>query len=322
VLVALLSSCQGVQSALSPKGSAALDVAGWWWIMFWIAVVVFAVVLGLLLIALFRTHRRAESNEEAPKRERGWLTFVVIAGAIVPAAVLLALMAANVYSEQVVEAAAKSPALTIEIIGHQWWWEVHYPQADVTTANEIHIPAGKRVNLKLTSADVIHSFWAPELAAKTDLIPGRTNTLTIEADHPGIYRGQCAEFCGVEHANMAFLVIADAPDAFKGWLARQQKPAPEPATPETKKGEQVFQGSACVYCHTVRGTNASSDVGPDLTHLASRHTLAAGTLTNTRANLAGWIVNSQAIKPGNKMPPMYLNPSDLQALLAYLETLK
>jgi cytochrome c oxidase subunit 2 len=213
--------------------------------------------------------------------------------------------------------------LDIEIIGHQWWWEVHYTNQDFDTANEIHIPVGQTVTLHVTTADVIHSFWVPELHGKMDLIPGQTNTFTIQADQAGVYRGQCAEFCGAQHAHMAFLVIAESAEDFQTWLDHQSQPGAEPEVGSLEQqGQQAFLGSACVYCHTIEGTNASGHVGPDLTHLASRRTIASGILPNTPGNLAGWIINSQTIKPGNHMPPMNLNGDQVQALLAYLATLK
>jgi cytochrome c oxidase subunit 2 len=211
-------------------------------------------------------------------------------------------------------------ALQIRVIGHQWWWEVQYrdsiPNNWAITANEVHIPAGRPVALELLSTDVNHSFWPPTLSNKRDLIPGKDNSLWLQADTPGVYRGQCAEYCGAQHAKMGFLVIADRPDSFASWLARQRDTALTPTTALTRRGQEVFLASSCV------GTPAGSRIGPDLTHLASRKTIAAGTLPNTRGNLAGWIVNPQSIKPGTRMPPNQLDPDDLQALLAYLETLK
>ena len=320
-LLPILSGCVGVQSSLNPAGPDAARVASWWWLMFAIAAVVFAVVLGFLIVSFFRA-RRTLTPPTLLTRDRGWLTFILIAGALVPALVLSTVMALNIYSEGVVAAQAAAPQFTVEIIGHRWWWEIYYPDQGITTANELHIPAGVPVKLKLTSADVIHSFWVPQLNGKRDLIPGQTNVLTLQADEPGIYRGQCAEYCGLQHAHMAFMVMADPPDTFKAWVADQQQVPTNPTDPHLVQGRQIFQGSACVYCHAIRGTNASSKVGPDLTHLASRSTLGAGTLTNSHGNLSGWIVNSQALKPGNKMPPMYLEPDALQALTDYLATLK
>ena len=217
-------------------------------------------------------------------------------------------------------------ALQIRVTGHQWWWEVQYrdslPQHWVTTANEIHIPVGRPVAFELVSTDVIHSFWPPNLSPKRDQIPGDENSLWFQADSAGTYRGQCAEFCGHQHAKMAFLVVAEPPSQFAAWLAGQRDTAPTPTDSLARRGRDVFLASTCVMCHAISGTPAGSRIGPDLTHLASRRTLAAGTLANTRSNLTGWIVDPQVIKPGVKMPPNRFSGPDLIALVAYLETLK
>jgi cytochrome c oxidase subunit 2 len=190
------------------------------------------------------------------------------------------------------------------------------------TANEIHVPAGRPVRLRLSSADVIHSFWVPQLMPKTDLIPGQVNETWLTANRPGIYRGQCAEYCGLQHALMAFLVVADGPAAFDRWVALQRAPAAEPAGTLATRGRQVLERTSCATCHTVRGTSARGTAGPDLTHLASRQQLGAGAVPNTPGHLGGWIANSQTIKPGNLMPPQPLTSEELQALIAYLETLE
>lgn len=320
-LLPLIGTCYGAQSALEPAGPAASRIAYWWWVMFILAVLVFAVVLVLLLLSLLR--RRGDPTPDTAPPKTAWVRLVWIAGAIVPAVVLAILLGLNIRSEVLVAVAAKAPQLEIQVIGHRWWWEVYYPAQGFATANEIHIPAETPVKLLLTSQDVIHSFWVPQLEGKRDLIPGQTTELTLQADKEGIYRGQCAEYCGLQHALMALVVRAEAPERFQAWVSQQQKAAPTPeANTLAFEGQQVFQGSACVYCHTVRGTNASSRFGPDLTHLASRSYIGAGIRANTPANLQGWIVNSQAIKPGNKMPPMYLSVPELRALMAYLGTLK
>jgi cytochrome c oxidase subunit 2 len=217
-------------------------------------------------------------------------------------------------------------ALSIKVTGHQWWWEVQYLDQTASnifkTANEIHIPVGRPVQIRLTSTDVIHSFWAPNLDGKKDLLPGHETIIWLRADREGEYYGQCAEFCGHQHAHMRFVVIAEPVDKFYAWLDAQRKPSVQPSDEKQQKGQQVFLTSPCIMCHTIRGTDASGIVAPDLTHLASRKTIAAGTLPLTRGHLAGWITNSQEIKPGNRMPPIPLTPEDLQALLAYLESLK
>jgi cytochrome c oxidase subunit 2 len=212
--------------------------------------------------------------------------------------------------------------LTIEVIGHQWWWEVRYPQLGITTANEIHIPAGPAIAVRLNTADVIHSFWVPQIAPKLDLINGMTNTLALDNVQPGQYRGQCAEFCGVQHALMGVLVVAEPEQAFDAWAQNQRQPAAAPSDNPAQAGQQVFLSQQCAYCHTVRGTAATGRLGPDLTHVASRQTLAALTLLNTAGNLGGWVVDPQGLKPGNQMPHTDLAAPQLQQLLAYLESLK
>jgi cytochrome c oxidase subunit 2 len=212
------------------------------------------------------------------------------------------------------------------VTGHQWWWDVRYdahvPAHRVRTANEIHIPVGQPILLKLRTSDVIHSFWVPSLHGKRDLIPGQTNTLWLQADRPGTYRGQCAEFCGHQHAHMGLLVVAEPPERFAGWQERQRQPAAEPADALARRGREVFVAGPCALCHAVRGTEAAAEVAPDLTHLGSRLTIAAATLANTPGHLAGWIVDPQRLKPGSHMPPMSLAADDLQALLAYLGSLR
>jgi cytochrome c oxidase subunit 2 len=215
--------------------------------------------------------------------------------------------------------------LTVDVTGHQWWWEIHYPgaghEASVTTANEIHIPAGRRVRVRLTSRDVIHSFWVPALHGKMDLIPGRTTEIALQADRPGIHRGQCAEYCGTQHARMALWVIVDSPGDFAAWLDRERRPAAEPQEERARRGRAVFLAQSCAGCHAVRGTNVGVG-GPDLTHVASRRTLAAGTLDNVPGNLAGWVADPQALKPGSLMPRVPLDAGELHALVAYLGTLR
>lgn len=324
VWIALLigaSGCASSPSVLSPQSPNAERVAQLSWVLFAIATVVFVIVLALLLIGIIRARRFKDETSEIVqvKDDRRVISIVLFAGALVPAIVLFGVM---IWSISITNAnAAPDSPLVIEVTGHQWWWQLHYVSGNFTTANEIHIPVNQPVTLKLMSADVNHSFWVPELSPKLDLIPGQTNTLTIQADQAGTYRGQCAEYCGLQHANMAFLVIADPPDTYARWVANQQAPAAASKDAEVAQGEQVFMQSACVYCHTIRGTSAAGTLGPDLTHLASRRTIGAGVLTNTPGNLAGWVVNSQAIKPGNLMPPMELDATQLQAILAYLHSL-
>jgi cytochrome c oxidase subunit 2 len=207
------------------------------------------------------------------------------------------------------------------VVGHQWWWEFQYPELGFVTANELHVPVGRRVELRLTSTDVIHSFWVPELQGKTDLIPGRENVAWIEADRPGVYGGQCAEYCGIQHTHMGLLVVAQPEAEYEQWAAGQRAPAVTPADSTTDRGRETFL-RACALCHTVRGTPAGGRLGPDLTHLASRRTLAAGLLPNTAGHLGGWISNPQALKPGTRMPRVPLSRDEFRLLHQYLLTLR
>ncbi|HSH46663.1 MAG TPA: cytochrome c oxidase subunit II, partial [Longimicrobiales bacterium] len=285
--------------------------------------------------------------------ERRRVRNVLIAGAAIPAVVLVGIFA---YTMVVLDRIAPSDPqadMTIEVTGKQYWWEVRYPSADVVTANEIHIPAGRRVRLLLESADVIHSLWVPRLHGKTDMIPGRTTEAWIMADEPGVYRGQCAEYCGAQHTWMALLVVAQPEEEFRAWLQAQARPAPGPArAPATARADRIRRGrevffaeeNRCASCHVIRGENdepgrvaaggtlapaaAPGDPpdrtaeGPDLTHVASRRTLAAGLLPNTRGSMGGWVANPQVLKPGSLMPRVPLEPGDLNALLEYLMTLR
>ena len=215
-----------------------------------------------------------------------------------------------------------SAQLRVEVTGRQWFWDVRYPGTQAVTANEIHIPAGVNVEVTAKSADVIHSFWVPKLNRKIDMIPGHPNRILLHADEPGIYRGRCSEFCGLQHANMQFFVVAQPPAEFQSWLSAAGAAAPAPTTSAAAHGELVFLRRACAGCHTIRGTTAAGTLGPDLTHVASRLTLAAGTLNNTRGDLAGWVADPQHAKPGNRMPRLVLPDRDFNDLIAYLEMLR
>ncbi len=311
----------GAPSALDARGPAAESIVQLWWIMFILGVLVLLLV-GALLIYVAVGARRGEGEDGAglidEARGRRWIW---LGGVVLPVLILPIIFFFNLQSLARMSSGPGPDTLLIEVTGHRWWWHVSYPNEQIVTANEIHIPVGRPVQLVLHSNDVIHSFWAPQLHGKIDMVPGETNTLELQADVPGSYRGLCAEFCGAQHARMQFLLVASEPHDFEQWLARQQQPAPQPADEATLRGQQVFLGSACVYCHTVRGTNASGTLGPDLTHLGSRQTLAAGVLPNTTGHLAGWILNPQAIKPGNLMPPTPLPSEDLNSLLLYLSSL-
>ncbi len=322
-----LAGCGGrTQSSLAPESHAAKDIASlFWWMMggAWIGL---GLVVALLLWSWQRRKRRGfgrDSGGVKPGERVGWLV-VVGAGIVVPIVLLATLFViSDVFVIKTTEApAANATRLTVHVVGHEWWWEVRYPGKGVVTANELHIPARTPVRLEVTTADVIHSFWVPQLNRTIDAIPGKTNAIELYAEAPGRYRGQCDEFCGLQHAHMAFSVDAEPPAVFRRWLAAQARPAAAPASAAAQSGERAFLDGACSTCHTIRGTSAHGYVGPDLTHLASRTTLAALAIPNTRRTLADWITDSQAVKPGNQMPDFRLTGKRLQALLAYLEGLR
>ncbi|HEY4649412.1 MAG TPA: cytochrome c oxidase subunit II [Gemmatimonadales bacterium] len=322
--LAMLSLLQQSHSVLNPSSPQTRLIDRLWDAMYVVSAVVFVLVVLALLLSAFR-RRSAEPPETDPVRERSLTTAVSIATALT-VLILFGFLVYDVAVGRQLTRGLGKEALQVRVIGHQWWWELQYrdsvAQNWFTTANELHIPVGRPVALELLSTDVIHSFWPPTISQKRDLIPGKDNSLWLQADSAGVYRGQCAEYCGQQHAKMGFLVIAQRPDSFASWLAAQRDTALTPTTELARRGQEVFLASSCVMCHAIGGTPAGSRVGPDLTHLASRRTIAAGTLFNSRGNLAGWILDPQKIKPGTRMPPNQLKPADLQALLAYLETLK
>jgi cytochrome c oxidase subunit II len=312
----------GDQSALNPGGGPARTIATLWWWMLGGALLIFAGAVGLLVLGWVRRGRPGFPLVGA--RESLAVALVVAFGIAIP---LVTLIVVFVVSDIVVISKTDAPApgstaMTVVVVGHQWFWEVRYPGSDAVTANEIHIPVRTRVNLELRTADVIHSLWVPQLNRKADLIPGQTNRILFYADRPGVYRGQCAEFCGVQHAHMALKVFADPPDRFRSWLAAESQPRSAPSTPQGRQGEQVFLSHACSSCHAIRGTDADGTVGPDLTHLASRTTLAAVTIPNRIGYLGAWVADPQHVKPGNRMPAVPLGGGQLQHLLVFLESLR
>jgi cytochrome c oxidase subunit 2 len=318
-----------LQDALRPAGVQAEHIGHLWNLTLGLCTLVFVLVLAACLFALARAPRAGAGTEPdlsslAGPEPRTWRT---IKWATAAATVgLLLLLAADVFTSRALARMPLREAVNIELIGHQWWWEARYrdddPSREFSTANELHIPVGRPVVVTLRSNDVIHSLWIPNLHGKKDLIPGRTATLRLRADRAGSYRGQCAEFCGLEHAMMALLVEAEPGEGYEAWAAQQRRPAAEPADALAQRGREVFLSKSCVMCHTIAGTTANARLGPDLTHLASRRTIAAGMFPNNRGHLGGWISDPQSLKPGVNMPANAMAPDDLQALLAYLETLK
>jgi cytochrome c oxidase subunit II len=316
----LAGGCQGIQSALDPRGPEAAAIAQSTWIMSAASALILALVMALALYAIFRNpaKRRAPSST----------TVIVAGGLVLPIVALSALLVYGVAITR--EMRAPGPdALELEIIAHRWWWEVRYPGPDgtqVATANELRLPVGRPVSIALRSDDVIHSFWVPVLAGKLDAIPGRVNRMSLRADSAGEFRGQCAEFCGAQHARMALHVVAEPPAAFERWLGAQRAPARVAAGAASTAGGEALFRAHCAECHVVRGIVASGGTipAPDLTHVASRAWLGAGTLRNTPENLSAWIARNDAIKPGNAMPSFgqRLDPAHLEALAAWLARLE
>ena len=312
--------------ALDPAGPNAERISDLFRYMMITASVVYVIVIAVLLYAVL--HRRAAvpapAMEERMERRAG--VSVGAALAVTVAVLLVTLIVDFATARTNASHPSEQRPITIEIVAHQWWWEVHYedsiPQRRLTTANEILVPVGERVKLTMTSGDVIHSFWVPSLAGKKDIVPGYRTETWITADRPGVFRGQCAEFCGHQHAKMAVTVIAVPRNEFDQWVAKQREPAATPTDSLALAGQQVFVKGPCALCHNITGTSASGTVAPDLTHLASRRRIAAGTLPNRPGQLAGWIVDPQGIKPGVRMPSTQLDPNELRALVAYLEGLK
>lgn len=330
-LAILLSSCATAhtnpQDYLDPAGPVARKADGLWNLTFGIAVVVFVIVEGLIVFALVKFRHR-------PGREAAQFhgnTRVEVILTLVPALILAGIAVPTVKTIFELSGVPSGDYLKVNVVAHQFWWEYTYPDYGVTTANELHIPANKPVYLTLKGIDVIHSFWVPRLAGKQDVVPGHTNHLTIEADEPGMYRGQCTEFCGLSHANMRLRVYAETPGDFATWVAEQQKDAAKPSG-AAAAGAKLFVegtgngtfpgGGACGSCHSIGGTTAQGIVGPNLTHFASRDTFAGAIFDNNEANLRKWLEDPPAQKPGVDMPDLQLTSQQIDALIAYLETLK
>jgi cytochrome c oxidase subunit II len=302
--------------AASPQAAAMLR-------LFYGTLIFLAVILALVSFLVIFAIIRYRDRPNAPEaRQNFGSRGLELIWTVVPilSLIILAVFMVLVMHESDPPKLDRDPDL--RIIAHQWWWEVHYLKSGVITSNEIHIPIGTPLLVELLSADVIHDFWVPELARKMDIVPGRHNAIWLEASGPGTYLGTCAEFCGAEHAWMRIRVIAQTPEQFMQWLAAQEKTPATLASPAVMAGAQLFADRTCASCHTVSGTAAAANIGPDLTHLASRETLAAGALENTPANLAAWLHDPDQFKPGSHMPNLHLSPKDLNALVAYLETLK
>jgi cytochrome c oxidase subunit 2 len=305
-----------LQSVLHPAGADAEIIGQFAWVLFGAGGLIFVAVMALLALSL-RRHGR-------PLRPGLWIAG---GGIAFPVLVLTVLLGWSTWRSAGLAPQGSGNTLAISVTARMWWWEVRYRDpaggGEIATANEIRIPAGRTVYLGLNAADVIHSLWVPALAGKRDMIPGRVTGLTLRADKPGIYRGQCAEYCGAQHAHMALHVVALAPAEFDAWLAAQAKPAREPADAPALRGRAVFLEQRCQNCHTIRGVAERAQLGPDLTHVGSRLQIGAGLLRNHRGALAGWIADPQALKPGVFMPAASgIDGEALHALAAYLEGLQ
>jgi len=320
----------GPSSALDSAGPQAARLAHVTWGFLAVCAIVYVTVVGLLLVALIRRRKSDASSEGGqPFDERRRMTAVAVGGALTTLT-LVALMIVSVRGgEGLNPMRGAHDVVTVRVIARQWWWEFQYPGSSpddlVVTANELHIPVGRPVLLELISRDVIHSFWVPSLHGKRDLIPGHDSTTYIQADQPGVFRGQCAEFCGAQHAKMGFLVVAEAPVTWQTWLQRQRLPAApgEALTSTTERhGRELFLHGTCPMCHAVSGTTAGATMGPDLTHVGGRFTVGAGSVENVEQHLTSWVANAQSIKPGSRMPPTPLPPDDVRDLVAYLESLQ
>jgi len=329
-LAAAVPGFPGNQTSLNPVGPGAVHIEHTLSLIFWITGTVYCLTLAALVYFVWRRrHTLGSLPAPEPTTDEGdRLASRAVGGAMALTVVLLFLMLISSFiTSRRLGKMNEQQALTIDVYGHQWWWEVQYPnEAEpyrmVTTANEIHFPVGTPIRIHGTSRDVIHSFWAPNVQGKRDLMPGYNTDVLMQVDKAGRWRGQCAEYCGLQHAHMSFYIVAEPQKDFDNWMTAQAQSSVAPSNAQTIHGQQVFLTHACVLCHSIRGTSAGSRVGPDLTHLASRSTIAAGMLPNTIGNLGGWILNPQALKPGSRMPPNQISGRDLQDLLAYLETLR
>lgn len=308
-------------SVLRPAGVQAANIHSLWQLTLWVCMGVFAAILLVLVVVLARPHRRS-TTAGAQRASRRWVAVASITSAVL----LVALLVADVATGRALSRLPTSDALRIEMTAQQWWWQARYLDAagapEFTVAGDLHLPVGRPVVIALKSTDVIHTFWVPSLHGKKDMLPGRSTELALRADRPGTYRGACAEFCGLQHALMAFSVTVQPPDEYEAWRAAQAAPAGAPATVEAQRGRALFESLNCAGCHTVRGTPAQGTLGPDLTHVGSRPMLAAGTVPRTREHLAAWIVDPQSLKPGSTMPASRLDPKQVSELVAYLEGLR
>jgi cytochrome c oxidase subunit II len=322
LLLLVLSACSATDpgNALEPVGPAARMEADLFNLIFWIAVVVFVAVEGLLVYTVIRFRHRP--TDRVPVQTHG-NTPLEIAWTIVPCIILAIIAIPTLTTIASATATPTGPnAIKVKVVGHQFWWEFDYPDLGVVTSDEMHIPVNTPVALDIESADLTHSFWVPKLGGKVQAIPNQHNSSWIQADQVGEFRGQCFQLCGFSHANMRFIVVSESRANFDQWVASQKAPPAQPASPDAQKGEQTFMTGACVGCHTINGTNAKGTVGPNLTHIGSHTTIAGAVLQNNPQDLATWLRDPPAVKPGNDMPNLNLNSDQINALVAYMQSLK
>ena len=307
------------QSMLQPAGPAAAEIAWLSWLLIAICTGIFVAVMALLGVAVLKKSGLPSHADFSAKVQPLGQRFVVMTGLVFPTMVLVTILLLSVKTQ--VALTPPETSENVRVVGHMWWWEVHYPDHGITIANEIRLPVGEPVRIELESADVIHSLWIPNLQGKMDLIPGNSNILWLQADRPGDYRGVCAEYCGIQHAKMGLVVVSQPRAEYDQWLAERQEPTLQDS-PQVQRGKEVFFESTCHNCHAIAGTDAIASRGPDLTHVGNRRTLGAGLLPNNPANMKDWISQPQMLKPGSLMPKTDVSPEDLLALVEYLESLQ
>ena len=322
----MIEALHDIQAPGGPQGTAVYHL---WLVLLVVCTLVFVVVMGALAIGLRRAPRAGRDTPprvELLERREPAVARTVVFGVAACVVLLIGLLGASIYTSRALAGLPLADALHIDLIAHQWWWEARYddpqPQRMFVTANELHVPVGRPVVVTLYASDVIHSLWVPSLAGKKDLIPGREAMISFRADRPGVYRGQCAEFCGYQHAKMALFVIADEAGTWDRWAERQRAPAAAPRTEQEARGRALFENGTCAMCHAIAGTRAGARHAPDLTHVASRATLAAGAIPNEVAARTAWILDPQHIKPGVNMPATRLPPEDVTAISAFLGSLQ
>jgi cytochrome c oxidase subunit II len=327
----LMSSCGGgPQHALDSAGTQAGKLESLWWIFFWVTAAVYVIVMAVLLAAIMRRRRAAETSapelELNQSREQRASTLIKAAVTLTLLTMFTLMLLSFRTGRAITTVAHEAVPLEIQVTGNQWWWDIEYrdpvPSNNIRTANELHLPVGRPVRLTMQSIDVIHSFWLPNMHGKMDLIPGYKTSLVFRPDEIGTFFGQCAEFCGYQHAKMRFVAVVESQEDYERWATAQRAIPASPVDPTASGGQQLFLQSVCTQCHTVAGTTANARVGPDLTHVASRHFIAAGSIRNVHDHLKTWITDPHTIKPGVRMPANRYSDEDLNALVTYLEGLK